>query len=85
MSNHTPSPPFFEMDLIYVPKEGDIYKNKHNDRIVMIVEQFISDRGTIFYGIKSFNDGKVNNKEMVDYNTAKTMRIHWDRVRDDEE
>ena len=92
MSNHTPSPPFaknhlmgFEMDHDYVPKEGDIYKNIHNNRIVMITEKFISDTGTIFYGIKSFNDGKVNDKEMVDYNTAKTMRIHWERIRDDEE
>ncbi len=60
MSNHTPSPPFaknhlmgFEMDHDYVPKEGDIYKNIHNNRIVMIVEKLSQIQALSFTVLKS--------------------------------
>ena len=85
MSNHTPSPPFKEMNLMHVPKEGEIYKNKHNDRLVKVVEQYISDTGTIFYAIKPIRDKEFDWEPSLDYNTIRTMNTHWDLVRDDEE
>lgn len=86
VSNHTPSPPSFnelfpEIKLIDSPQIGQHYRNKHNHRVVEIVEHYVSDRGSIFYGIKSVD----NDKDVIDYNTIGTMNTHWDLVESDEE
>ena len=67
--------------LINTPQIGQQYRNKHNHRIVEIVEHYVSDRGSIFYGIKSVD----NDKDVIDYNTIGTMNTHWDLVESDEE
>ena len=72
---------FPEIKLIDSPQIGQQYRNKHNHRIVEIVEHYVSDRGSIFYGIKSVD----NDKDVIDYNTIGTMNTHWDLVESDEE
>jgi hypothetical protein len=87
VSNHTPSPPpsfselYPDISLIDTPEIGQFYKNKHNGRVVKVVEHYVSDRGSIFYGIRSVD----NDKDVIDYNTVGTMNTHWDLVESDEE
>ena len=53
------------------------FKNKHNGRIVKIIEAEMTDSGIILYAIQEWDDG---GKKGVNYTSEYAIAQHWDEI-----
>jgi len=53
---------------------GDTYKNKHNDRIIKIIERVVTDSGTVLY--KALDTADQSTDYIGDYNFDE----HWEPI-----